>query len=1050
MNQFSSPSVHFRPLAHAILAWCLFGSAASLMADEPGGSSPKPRECRFTEWPITIDGKALDKAWETAEVIDQFQIPWSQKKTTPAQAATRARLLWDRDYLYFFAEMDDSDLFANVAEPDGDTWTDDVFELFFKPADDKPGYYEFEINARNTVFDLFLPARGDVEPHRRTHDFHVDSKVVLKGTLNDRNDRDQGWSVEGKIAWRDFFKTGGRPAVDEVWKFVLCRYDYNVARSTPELSWSSPNGSTPSPDFHHWEDYVPLRFIGPENSVAHRKRGIETLPPLTTSNVVGSPEPPLPYKTRVAYPKLRLNQPVFATRIPGTDQILAGLQPKSGSSFTVVRFHDHPEVDSTTPVLELPGFLAYNITFHPRFAENGYLYVGASGPSSPGFVPQSEERFKLFKKNSCRVTRYRMDTKTLELDPNSAAIIIEWESDGHNGADVVFGNDGMLYVTSGDGTSDSDMIESGQGIDHLLAKLMRIDVDHPDPGRMYSVPKDNPFVTLEGARPEVWAYGFRNPWRLTSDPITGDIWVGNNGQDLWEQAYRVEKGANYGWSVMEGSYPFYPDRKRGPTPIMKPTVEHSHREARSLTGGVVYHGTKLPELQGAYIYGDHSTGKVWGVKHDGKQITFHKELVDTQFRITHFCLDSQGEIMVLDYQGDEKGNLYHLEPNTVPASASEKFPRKLSQSGLFASVKAHVLQPGIIPYSVNAPLWSDGSHKERWIAIPHDPDRKSPPIDTSTSHGWNFPDNTVLIKSFALEKEAGVPESRRWIETRFMLKTEGEWFGYSYEWNEEQTDAVLVSLEGKDRDFEIRDTQSASGIRTQHWRYPGRTECMVCHSRAANYVLGLSTLQFNRDHDYGGIVDNQLLVLEHLGLAKLSGWETENLALIRRELEAKGLSEKELSDAIQNQTATSGQRTAPKSTLLAMNPDSMPHLVNPYDKKNDLTTRARSYLHSNCANCHTSAGGGNAQIQLEFLTPLDKAKLIDEVPLHHKFNLTDARIIAPGAPERSVLLTRLAMRGPGQMPQLATSIVDQQALELFREWIASLPPAEKKTTASSD
>lgn len=1041
---FSPAGILFR-----VALTMLFATVTTaLHANEP--ASTKSYECRFTEWPITIDGVANEKAWDTAAIVDQFQKPWGHANPLPAKTNTKARLLWDRDYLYFFAQMDDSDLVARVTEHDGDTWTDDVFELFFKPAPDKPGYYEFEINAQNTVFDLFLPERGDVETHRRTHDFHLESKVVVDGTLNVRTDRDRGWSVEGKIPWRDFFKTGGRPAVDEVWDFVLCRYDYHISDSAPELSWTSSKASTPSPDFHHWEDYAPIRFVGPDQSAAHRQRGIESLPPLTTSKVVGSPEPPLPYKTRIAYPNLKLNLPIFATLIPGTDQILSGTQAKAGSSYSVVRFQDHPSVEEPKTVLELPGFIAYNITFHPKFAENGYLYVGASGPSSPGFLPQSAERFALFKQNSCRVTRYTMNTKTLEIDPTSAVIIIEWESDGHNGADVVFGNDGMLYVTSGDGTSDSDMIESGQGIDHLLAKLMRIDVDHPDRGRMYSVPKDNPFVTLAGARPETWAYGFRNPWRVTCDPKTGDIWVGNNGQDLWEQAYRVEKGANYGWSVMEGSYPFYPDRKQGPTPIVKPTVEHSHRDARSLTGGVVYHGKKLPELQGAYIYGDHSTGKVWGVKHDGKQVTFHRELVDTQFRITHFCLDSHGEVMILDYQAEDKANLYYLEPNTAPASASEAFPRKLSDSGLFASVKGHVVQDGIIPYSVNAPLWSDGAHKERWIAIPHDANREGPPIDTAVAHGWNFPNDTVLIKSFALEKEAGVSASRKWIETRFLLKTEGEWFGYSYEWNDEQTDATLVGVEGKDREFPIRDSLAANGERKQSWHYPGRTECMVCHSRAANYVLGLSTLQFNRDHDYGGVVDNQLLVLEHLKLAKLPAWESEQLGAIRRQYRDQGLSDTEITAAVEKQTSTSGQRKAPKSTLLAMNPDSIPHLVNPYDKSADLSSRARSYLHSNCANCHTSAGGGNAQIQLEYPTSIEMTKLIDEVPLHHKFDLPDARLIAPGAPERSVLLKRISMRGSGQMPQLATSMVDEQAMELFREWITSLPPLEKKAEPASD
>ncbi len=128
--------------------------------------------------------------------------------------------------------------------------------------------------------------------------------------------------------------------------------------------------------------------------------------------------------------------------------------------------------------------------------------------------------------------------------------------------------------------------------------------------------------------------------------------------------------------------------------------------------------------------------------------------------------------------------------------------------------------------------------------------------------------------------------------------------------------------------------------------------------------------------------------------------------------------------------------------MLAMSPESFPKLVDPYDKKADLTARARSYLHANCAICHIEAGGGNAQMQLEFFTSAAKAKFIDEKPLHHKFDLTDARIVAPGHPERSTLLTRLTRRGPstGQMPQLGTSLVDQEAVVLFREWIASLPP----------
>src|SRR5262249_43188050 len=150
----------------------------------------------------------------------------------------------------------------------------------------------------------------------------------------------------------------------------------------------------------------------------------------------------------------------------------------------------------------------------------------------------------------------------------------------------------------------------------------------------------------------------------------------------------------------------------------------------------------------------------------------------------------------------------------------------------------------------------------RFIALP--PGEK---IGFKHSRGWDFPDATVFVKSFALEEKQGDPASRRWIETRFLTKQSGEWYGYSYVWNEEQTDAVLVDSKGLDKPFMVA---SKDGPKQQVWHYPSRSECMVCHSRAQNFVLGLCEAQMNKDHDYGnGRVDNQLRVLEHLGLLKL-------------------------------------------------------------------------------------------------------------------------------------------------------------------------------------
>jgi glucose/arabinose dehydrogenase len=760
---------------------------------------------------------------------------------------------------------------------------------------------------------------------------------------------------------------------------------------------------------------VALSVHSQDTRPASRPFGLEKRIPLTTSRVIGSPDPPPPYRVRRAYPDLKLNFPIAIEHQPGSDRLLVITEEWSYGPTKVKRFVDDPAVKEMETLLDLNA-VAYSIVFHPDFAKNGYLYISSNGPDK-GKGPRKTQ-----------VHRYTMDRKPpYKLDPASATLIIEWESDGHNGGGMAFGHDGMFYVTSGDGTSDSDTNIVGQDMSKLLSKVLRFDVDHPDAGKGYSVPKDNPFVGLPGARPEIWAYGLRNPWRMTVDRKTGHLWVGQNGQDLWEQAYLVKKGENYGWSVMEGSHPFYPKRKQGPTPLVDPTIEHHHSEFRSLTGGIVYYGAKLPELQGAYLYGDYSTGKVWAMKHDGTKPLWHKELADTRLSITGFGTDSRGEILICDHRGKDQGALYALEPTPKEARPSD-FPRKLSETGLFASVKGHVVEPSLIPYSVIAPLWGDNAYKERWIALPGGDSS----IEFMKSRGWHFPDGAVLVKSFALVMEQGKPESRKWVETRLLTRQQGEWFGYSYAWNDEQTEAVLVEGKGSDRPYSI---MTAAGERKQVWHYPSRAECMVCHSRAAEWVLGLQTLQLNRDQDYGGVTDNQLRTLDHIGVLK-ANWLEEAKHFLRDDARAEGLK----TDAeIQTFVKDHMPGGSPVEAFTAiMTPQKGRRLVDPYDVKQNVTLRARSYLHSNCAQCHVEAGGGNAMIDLEFNTKAEKMKLIDVPPQHDAFGLKDARLIAPGRPESSVLLHRVGCRGAGQMPPLATSLVDEPAVQMLREWVRGM------------
>jgi len=700
--------------------------------------------------------------------------------------------------------------------------------------------------------------------------------------------------------------------------------------------------------------------------------------PWTTSRVVGSPEPPAPYRTVRMYEQLQLEQPVYAAQEPGTQNLFVVELQRGKEPGRIHRLADRADV-AEIETLFTTDRLIYGLAFHPRYAENRHVFLYSNGG------PDKDHKLN-------RISRITVPNETGEaIDPATELIILEWESNGHNGGEPAFGPDGCLYAATGDGTSDSDPLQTGQGVNDLLAVMLRIDVDHPAADKPYSIPPDNPFVNVPEARGEIWAFGFRNPWRNTFDRQTGQLWVTQNGQDLWEQVYLVRRGENYGWSVQEGGHPFYPNRPQGPGEIVPPVADHHHTAARSLTGGVVYYGSKLPELHGAYIYGDYSTGRVWGIRHDGARVTWHQELVDTPLSIVGFVETPGGELAVID----QHTGFYRFEPAPPPTDLPP-FPTRLSETGLFASVRDHALAEGLVPYSVNSPLWSDGAHKDRLIALPG-----TTQIEFTPSKAWKFPEATVLVKTFSLELAAGQPESRRRIETRILTLQQKEWIGYTYAWNAEQTDAVLVEQGGRDETFTIRDAAAADGQRSQTWHYPSRTECMVCHSRAAGFVLGLQTEQMHRLHDDPTGAAQQLETLSQLGMF----------------------------------TAKLPKPTAEYAAF-----------ADPHDPQQPLEQRVRSYLHVNCSVCHQWAGGGNSQIDLQFWTELAKMNLINEPPLHDRFGIDNAKLVAPGDPSRSLLLQRILKRGRGQMPPLATSIIDQDGAALLEAWIRQLPPGDAAVT----
>ncbi len=461
----------------------------------------------------------------------------------------------------------------------------------------------------------------------------------------------------------------------------------------------------------------------------------------TMSRVKGSPDPPNPYRTEIAFPKLKFEQPLELTRVPGTKRLFVVERYGKIHSFVV-----DPGVARADLFIDLEK-TTYGLAFHPQFQKNGYVFVT--------YVIHPKDALP----KGTRLSRFRVrPDDPLRCDPDSEKIILERLSGGHNGGCLRFGPDGYLYVALGDGSGIADEHETGQDVSDLLASILRIDVDRAEDGKPYAVPEDNPFVGREQTRPEIWAYGLRQVWKMNFDFATGDLWAGEVGQDLWEMINLIQPGGNYGWSVKEGTHPFRPERRHGPTPILKPIIEHPHSDFRSVTGGFIYRGRRLPELVGKYVYGDYDTGRIWGFRYDGNEVTEHGELFDSSLRIIDFAETHAGDLYLLDFIG---GQVHRLVPAPQMQSA-QKFPRRLSETGLFASVRDHRPAQGLIPYSVNSDLWSDGAIKERFIALPGESRIEFDTVEypqpaPGAPRGWRFPDGTVIVKTFSLELGTGNP-----------------------------------------------------------------------------------------------------------------------------------------------------------------------------------------------------------------------------------------------------------------------------------------------------
>lgn len=743
--------------------------------------------------------------------------------------------------------------------------------------------------------------------------------------------------------------------------------------------------------------------------------------PWRGSRVVGSPEPPPPYVARRAFPEARFHEPVLFVRAPGRaperDRFFVG--QRGGQLFSLADRPDaRPElaIDLTKELADLQATpprvrfdALYALAFHPRFEENRECFVC--------YTLADADRRIANRADGSRVARFRVtSTDPPRLDPASEQVLITWEQGGHNGCDLQFGPDGYLYISTGDARPPSppDALRTGQDITDLPSSVLRIDVDRPSGGKPYGIPADNPFVevTIEGraARPEVWAYGFRNPWRMSFDRQTGQLWLADVGWELWELVHRVEKGGNYGWSVVEGRQPIHATDLPGPTPIRPPLLELPHTIAASITGGFVYRGKRFPELVGQYVFGDWEFRRLWAAKFAGDQLVSLTELTRPTVRVVTFGEDAQGELYFLDY---DTGVVHTLEKNQEPPSQGT-FPAQLSATGLFADVATQTPAPGVLPYALQSPAWQDGATSQRWIALPEtssvrvypSPGKPMPSQVYWHSFRLHFPANAVLVRTLSLPRVVGSGETSRRIETQLLHFDGADWRAYSYAWRDDQMDADLVAAAGAETTLRIPDPGVPGGQREYVWRFHDRTQCLQCHSQWPQYAIGFSLAQLNCDIPAAGGRANQLGEFSRLGI------------LQRRSLDDQPLPPYD-------------QETV----------KSEPRLADPFDPSAaPLADRARSYLHANCSHCHRFNGGGIVGLDLLFDKPLPETHLV-QPPVRGDFGLTDARIVAPGAPERSTLYFRLAKFGRDRMPHVGVDWPDEAGLRLVADWIESLDPA---------
>ena len=679
---------------------------------------------------------------------------------------------------------------------------------------------------------------------------------------------------------------------------------------------------------------------------------------------------PQPMELVRAFPALSFSSPVFVTAPPdNTDRLF--VVEKAG---TIRVFENRDDATSSDLFLDIrsmvdnganeQGLLGF--AFDPDFAVNRRFYVNFT--ASSGCSHNTGERW------CTKIVRFEAsESDETSADPGSAELLLEFPQprSNHNGGALAFGPDGFLYVGVGDGGGSYDPYEVAQDLSSNLGSILRLDV-RASASSLF--PESNPFVGIPNAANGIFHIGLRNPWRFSFDRVTGDLWIGDVGQNQWEEINFLPAGTpggvNFGWDFCEGTEDADPKDCSSISSIA-PVIQYGHPSSSgaSVTGGYVYRGEEFSELQGAYIYSDFISRIVWAWDPDSGEPPI--EIADSSQGIASFGEDQSGEILTVRLGS---GTLYRFErSDDTDGGDSGPFPTLLSETGLFSDVSQLEAAPGVIPYEVTSILWSDSALKRRWLALPG-----TEKISFHANDAWDFPVGTATVKHFELEKPDG---SMRRLETRIMLHQETRWVGVTYRWNEDESDAQILR-KSLDETIEFGGSQ-------QVWHYPGPSECLGCHTTEAGRVLGPRTRQLSGSGPTPSLNGSQL-----------ADWF------------CRGLFDSDIGD-----------------------PDSYDAYASIDDTTASVGIRARSHLAVNCATCHQPGAPAPGELDFRFDPAVEHLNLIDVSPSESDLGLPDPKRIEVGDKENSLVWLRMVSHDPEIRMARGTFMPDSAAVSLVGEWI---------------